>query len=152
MQHADFERVNGLLASVEAQVKAAVSERLASDVDRHLTHPPIDDIVAMWNISRARDAAWVNAETLWAIRDDTDLTNDYLSSLDRMTGFAGRGLLVPADTWGEKLARLLEARRMTSAGRFFPASTRAAVTQRAPGYGLRLLSSGAVDRATTCGL
>ena len=108
VQHADFERVNGLLASVETQVKQQyLSGRLRS-IDRHLHRiHRIDDIVAMWNISRARDAAWVNAETLWAIRDDTGLTEDYLSSLDRMTGLAGRGLLVPADTWAQKLARRL---------------------------------------------
>jgi len=108
VQHADFERVNGLLASVEAQVKQQYLSGWLRSIDRHLHRiDRIDDIVAMWNISRARDAAWVNAETLWRIRDDTDLTHDHLASLDRMTGLAGRGLLVPADTWAQKLARLL---------------------------------------------
>ena len=104
-QHVDFKRVNDLLAVVEAQVKQQYLSGWQRVVGRHLRR--VDDVVAMWNISRARDAAWVNAETLWAIRDDTNLTSDYLASLDRMTGFAGRGLLVPADTWGDKLARLL---------------------------------------------
>jgi hypothetical protein len=65
----------------------------------------IDDIVAMWDVGRARDAAWTNAEALWAIRDDAALAQAYLDSLDRMVGFAGRGLLVPADTWLQKLGR-----------------------------------------------
>ncbi len=108
-QHVDFERVNGILASVESQVKAEYLSGWLRSVERHLRIDRIDDIVAMWNVGRAREAAWVNAEALWAIRDDTDLTNDYLSSLDRMTGFAGRGLLVPADTWARKLARRLRS-------------------------------------------
>ncbi len=107
VQHEDFERINGLLASVEAQVKQQYLSGWVRVIDRHLHRiHRIDDIVAMWNIRSARDGAWVNSETLWAIRDDANLTSDYLSSLDRMTGLAGRGLLVPADTWTQRLARL----------------------------------------------
>jgi hypothetical protein len=108
-QHADFERVNKLLATVEAEVKQQYLTGWLGRLDRllHRTRR-IDDVVAMWNIGRARDAAWTNAEALWAIRDDAGLTSDYLASLDRTAGFAGRGLLVPADSWLQRLARLLE--------------------------------------------
>jgi Family of unknown function (DUF5995) len=105
-QHHDFETVNTLLASTETQVKQhyvtgwlRTIDRLVHRVDR------IDDIVAMWDVGRARDAAWTNAEALWAIRDDAALAQAYLDSLDRMVGFAGRGLLVPADTWLQRLGR-----------------------------------------------
>jgi hypothetical protein len=107
-QHTDFERVNDLLAAVEDEVKSQyltgwlrTLDRLVHRVDR------IDDVVAMWNVRRARDAAWTNAQALWAIRDDETLSGDYLATLDRMVGLAGRGLLVPADTWLQRLARLL---------------------------------------------
>ena len=63
-------------------------------------------MIAMWDISRARDAAWVNGEALWALRADADLRTDYVATLDRMVGFAGRGLLVPADTMLRRLARI----------------------------------------------
>ena len=108
VQHTDFERVNDLLAAVEAKAKQQYLSGWLRSLDRllHRVHR-IDDVVAMWNIERAREAAWVNAETLWAIRDDADLTEDFLSTLDRTTGFAGRGLLVPADTWFRKLGRTL---------------------------------------------
>jgi hypothetical protein len=107
-QHADFERVNDLLAIVEGEVKSQYLTGWIRTVDR-LVHrvDRIDDIVAMWNVRRARDAAWTNAEALWAIRDDADLSRDYLATLDRMVGLAGRGLLVPADTWLQRLARRL---------------------------------------------
>ena len=74
----------------------------------HLLHrvDRIDDIVAMWDVGRARDAAWVNAEALWALRDQPELSARYLDVLDRTVGLTARGLLVPADTWLQKLARL----------------------------------------------
>jgi hypothetical protein len=105
-QHHDFETVNTLLASTEAQVKRQYVTGWLRTIDR-LVHrvDRLDDIVAMWDVGRARDAAWTNAEALWAIRDDAALAQAYLDSLDRMVGFAGRGLLVPADTWVQRLGR-----------------------------------------------
>ena len=35
------------------------------------------------------------------------LARDYLLALDRMVGFASRGLLVPADSWLLKVGRAL---------------------------------------------
>jgi len=105
-QHADFEHVNGVLAAVEGEVKAQyltgwlrTLDRLVHRVDR------LDDVVAMWNVARARDAAWASAEALWALRDQPDLSARYLVALDRMVGLTARGLHVPADTWLQKLAR-----------------------------------------------
>jgi hypothetical protein len=105
-QHHDFETVNTLLAATETQVKQQYVTGWLRTLDR-LVHrlDRLDDVVAMWDVGRARDAAWTNAEALWAIRDDADLAQAYLDSLDRMVGFAGRGLLVPADTWLQRLGR-----------------------------------------------
>jgi Family of unknown function (DUF5995) len=61
----------------------------------------------MWNISRARDAAWTNAQALWALRADHDLVDRFISTLDRSVGLASRGLLTPADTWVARLGRFL---------------------------------------------
>lgn len=105
-QHRDFETVNTLLAATETEVKRQYLTGWLRRVDRLLHRVDrIDDVVAMWDVGRARDAAWTNAEALWAIRDDAGLAQAYLDSLDRMVGFAGRGLLVPADTWVQKLGR-----------------------------------------------
>jgi hypothetical protein len=49
----------------------------------------------MWKVERARDAAWTNAEALWAIRRLPRLRGEFLATLDRLVGFAGRGLLRP---------------------------------------------------------
>jgi hypothetical protein len=107
-EHADFERVDALLAHVEARVKRQYVTGWLAWVDR-LVHRlrRIDDVVAMWDVGRARDAAWTNGQALWALRDEPPLASDYLLALDRMVGFASRGLLVPADSWLLKLGRAL---------------------------------------------
>lgn len=67
----------------------------------------IDDVVAMWDVDRARDAAWTNAQALWELGDGSPLASDYLLALDRMVGFASRGLLIPADSWLLRIGREL---------------------------------------------
>jgi hypothetical protein len=69
----------------------------------------LDDVIAMWDVSRARDAAWTNGRTLWGLRGLPELGSEFLEVLDRMVGFAGRGLLVPADSWVQKLGRILRS-------------------------------------------
>jgi len=105
-QHRDYVRVNAVLAKVEARVKRSYLigwlrslDRLVHRVDR------LDDVVAMWNVARARDAAWANGEALWALRQTPQLAADFLASLDRMVGLAGRGLLIPSDSLLGRLAR-----------------------------------------------
>jgi Family of unknown function (DUF5995) len=108
-EHADFLHINALLANVEAKVKKesylpgwlGAMDRLLHRANR------LDDVIAMWNIERARDAAWTNAETLWALRKERELSNQFVASLDRMVGFAGRGLLVPADSFLGRATRWL---------------------------------------------
>jgi hypothetical protein len=107
-EHADFERVDPLLAQVEARVKSSYLTGWLAWVDRlvHRLHR-IDDVLAMWDVDRARDAAWTNAQGLWALAGEPSLAGDYLVALDRMVGLASRGLLIPADSWLLKLGRAL---------------------------------------------
>jgi Family of unknown function (DUF5995) len=92
-ERADFERVNGILAATEARVKQQFATGLVGLADTALGD--VDDRIAMWDIGRARDAAWVQAQTLWTLRTIPALQRDAMDTLDRMIGFAGRGLLVP---------------------------------------------------------
>ena len=91
-QHRDYGRVNDLLASVEETAKQRFAVGLVGVADEALGR--LDDVVAMWKVRRAREAAWTNAETLWKLREPL-LRARFLLSLDRMVGLAGRGLLVP---------------------------------------------------------
>lgn len=90
-QHRDFEAVNGILALVEKQIKRKFMDKVMRDVDRVLGHA--DDVAAMWSVERARNAAWVNAQVLYKLRDAPDLYDAYEDSLDRMVELASRGLL-----------------------------------------------------------
>jgi Family of unknown function (DUF5995) len=92
-QHEDYVRVNPLLAVTEAKVKRWFATGFVGVVDVALGSE--DDRIAMWNVGRARDAAWVNAQALWTLRGLPILQRRYLATLDRTVGFAGRGLLVP---------------------------------------------------------
>jgi hypothetical protein len=109
-EHADFERVNVLLGHVERRIKGLYLRGWLRIVDRlvHRIHR-LDDVIAMWDVSRARDAAWTNGRTLWGLRGLPELGSEFLEVLDRMVGFAGRGLLVPADSWVQKLGRILRS-------------------------------------------
>jgi hypothetical protein len=102
--HGDFEHVNQVLAQVEARLKRSYLTGWLGWIDRlvHRFHR-IDDVVAMWDVGRARDAAWTNGQALWALRDQPPLAAEFLLTLDRMVGLAGRGLLIPADTLLQKL-------------------------------------------------
>ena len=104
------QRVNDVLAGVEARMKASYLSGWIATLDRILHRVDrLDDIVAMWKVRAAREAAWTNAETLWAIRGDAKVRADFVRTLQRTVGLAGRGLLVPADTWLRRLARRLAA-------------------------------------------
>jgi hypothetical protein len=107
-EHADFERMDAFLGQVEARVKSSYLTGWLAWVDR-LVHRlrRIDDVVAMWDVGRARDAAWTNAQALWVLRGEPPLAGDYLLTLDRMVGLASRGLLIPADSWLLELGRAL---------------------------------------------
>jgi hypothetical protein len=91
-QHTDFGRIDVLLAETEARVKHELAVGLVGVADDVLGR--LDDVIAMWNVRKARQAAWVNVETLWQLRGLPFVGARYLATLDRTVGFAGRGLLV----------------------------------------------------------
>ncbi len=91
-QYADFERVNGLLAATEKEVKAQYLDGLMGKLDGEFHG--VDDVVATWSVAAARQAAWTNGQVLWHLRDIGSIELAYLATLDRTVGFASRGLLV----------------------------------------------------------
>jgi len=92
-EHQDYESVNALIAEVERKVKTWMLTGLLKELD--LVFNPVDDVVAVWNVERARDAAWVGAEVIWSLRSLPALGDDYAAVDDRAVGFAGRALLAP---------------------------------------------------------
>jgi hypothetical protein len=84
----DYDKVNGILERVEADIKGPLADDLIGAVDTALG--TADDFLALWSISRARDEAWERALIMRAMPDGR------LDSLfDRFVGFAGHQLLRP---------------------------------------------------------
>lgn len=92
-QYADFEAVNGIIDDTEPKALAFLATGIAGAVAQDLN--AVGRIFSNWSIDVARDTAWTNAELLWHVRDLPAVRDDLLLVMDRMTGFAGRGLLVP---------------------------------------------------------
>jgi len=88
----DFDRVNTILEQVEAAVKAEFESQALQEVDE--ASGRLDDTLAMWSVSAARAAAWTNAQILWTLRSLPPLREAFFDKLDRLTGFASRGLLI----------------------------------------------------------
>ncbi|MQA98866.1 MAG: hypothetical protein GEU78_01000 [Actinobacteria bacterium] len=88
----DFTYVNALLVQAQENVEPSLKRGIFHLVDRLLGRA--DEVAETWSISRAREAAWVQAETMWALRENPSLSARWLLVLDRTVGFAGRGLLI----------------------------------------------------------
>jgi hypothetical protein len=88
----DYTRVDQVLEETEAEIKVWFATGFVGVIDE--VFGQVDDVVATWSLARAREAAWVEGETLWFLRPVPPLTAALLSALDRTVGFAGRGLLI----------------------------------------------------------
>jgi hypothetical protein len=86
--HADYQRINTVLAAVEPSIRRSFLDGLPV--------PGLQDVVANFDLVKARHTAWLNAESLWVLRQfSPDRQAGFLDGLDHLVGFAGRGLLVP---------------------------------------------------------
>ena len=97
-EHADYEAVNPLIADVEREVKEWLLTGALAQLDRELR--PADDVVAVWSLERARDAAWTLAEVLWHLRGERPLYDEYVAVNDHAVGLASRAMLVPVGLAG----------------------------------------------------
>lgn len=92
-QHRDHLRINDILASVQDKVKSLFLAGVLAEVD--VAAGNVDDQFVLWSTARARDAAWTSAEMMWALRPLPTLLSEYVTTLDRFVGFAGRQMLRP---------------------------------------------------------
>jgi len=90
--HRDYTSVDGLLQRVQDEVKDRFTTGVVRDLDR--AGGVVDDLVANWKVSMARDNAWTQAQILKAIGASEFLRKQFLTALARNVGFAGRALLV----------------------------------------------------------
>jgi hypothetical protein len=91
-QHRDYVAVDRILQRVQDEIKDRFTTGAVRDLDR--AGGVVDDIVANWKVSRARDNAWTQAQILDAIGHSGFLRKQFLTALARNVGFAGRALLI----------------------------------------------------------
>ncbi len=92
-QYNDYTAINTTLDSLINQAKQALHVGLLGDA-----LPPVgrlEDTLAAWDVSAARESAWNNAELLWNLTEVPLVAATFLDTLDGLTAVASKGLLVP---------------------------------------------------------
>ncbi len=93
-QYADYSQVNSTLDALVETAKREFALRLPGDALPAVSH--LEETIAAFSVAAAREAAWNQAEILWAIRCFPALSARAADTLDGLTALAGRTLLVPA--------------------------------------------------------
>jgi Family of unknown function (DUF5995) len=92
-QYNDYIALNTTLDSLIESAKQTLHVRLLGDMLPPVSH--LEDTIAAWSVSAAREIAWHNAEILWYLRAAPALASSFMDSLDGLTSVAGKALLVP---------------------------------------------------------
>ena len=89
----DYTALNTTLDGLIDSAKRTLHVRLPGGPMPAISH--LEDTIAAWNVSAARESAWRNAEHLWLLRTVPALESSFLDMLDGLTTVIGKGLLVP---------------------------------------------------------
>jgi len=92
-EYREYIGVNKMLTEVEEAVQLWLLTGALAELNRRFS--PVDDVVAIWSIKQARDAAWTRAEVLWALKHQGFVERNFVEILDRSTGMASRAFLTP---------------------------------------------------------
>ena len=93
VHYSDYTALNTTLNSLVESAKRTLDVRLLGDTLPPVTH--LQDTMAAFSLSAAREAAWNNAQLLWEFRGLPLATSAMLDGLDGMTTVIGKTLLVP---------------------------------------------------------
>ncbi len=97
VQYTDYTALNTTLDGLVESAKQTLRVRLLGDPLPPVSH--LEDTIAAWNVSAAREAAWRNAELLWHLQAAPPLSLNFMDTLDGLTTVAGKALLVPVPQW-----------------------------------------------------
>jgi len=92
-QYNDYTSLNPTLDSVIEAAKQTLRVRLLGNPLPAVSH--LDDMIATWSVSSARENAWTNAELLWHLRNYPPLGSGFMGTLDDLATVIGQALLVP---------------------------------------------------------
>jgi len=93
-RHGDYTALNATLDGLIESAKRTLHVRLLGGALPPISH--LEDTIAAWNVSAARESAWQNAEHLWQLRPLPLLAASFMDTLDGFTTVIGKALLVPA--------------------------------------------------------
>jgi hypothetical protein len=89
-QYNDYTSVNATLDTLIDQAKQTLLVRLPGDPLPAVSH--LEDLIAAWDVSAARESAWQNAEHLWSL--PPLLADGLMSTIDGLTAVISKALLV----------------------------------------------------------
>jgi len=89
----DYTALNTTLDGLIESAKTSLNVRLPGDALPPVTH--LEDTIAAWNVSAAREAAWENAEHLLELGRIPALEDSFMDMLDGLTTVIGKTLMVP---------------------------------------------------------
>ena len=92
-QYDDYTALNAPLDALIETAKKTLLVRLLGDPLPPVSH--LEDTLAAWGTSAAREQAWKHAEALWRLRDVPAIAAGYVDGLDGLTTFGNKALLVP---------------------------------------------------------
>jgi hypothetical protein len=92
-QYADYTALNTTLDAIIEPAKQMLSVRLLGEPLPAVSH--LADMIAAWGTAAAREEAWKSAEVLWRLQGVPMIASGFMDSLDGLTTFAGKALLVP---------------------------------------------------------
>jgi hypothetical protein len=92
-QFQDYNSLNSTLDGIIESAKQTLHVRLLGEALPPVSH--LEDLIAAWGVSAARETAWNNAELLWHVRQAPLLRSAFVDTLDHLTTVTNKALLVP---------------------------------------------------------
>ncbi len=89
----DYTALNSTLDSLVESAKQTLHVRLLGEALPPVSH--LENLIAAWSVSAAREAAWQSAFALWNLRLFSPAKASFLDALDGLTTVVGKALLVP---------------------------------------------------------
>jgi len=92
-QYNDYTSLNSTLDSLINGAKSTLNVRLLGDALPGASQ--LENTLAAWSVTAARESAWNNAELLWHLHPEAGLTAAFLDTLDGLTSVVNKTLLIP---------------------------------------------------------
>jgi hypothetical protein len=91
--YADYTALNSTLDGLIEAAKRTLNVRLPGDALPPVSH--LEDTLAAWGVSAARESAWTSAERLWEVRTIPAAASGFMDALDGFATVIGKAVLVP---------------------------------------------------------